>query len=119
MRLKRMLLGAAALASLAALAAAGANFNIDGVYQPTYVCFDGQGRSIVAEKAGVVKIFDGYFGTGGRVLLDIQNLVANYGGSLAHRWFLRAVQLDAEARCVNRELVHAACEQGGLLRLEM
>jgi hypothetical protein len=107
MRLKRMLLGAAALASLAALAAAGDNFNIDGVYQPTYVCFDGQGRSIVAEKAGIVKIFDGYFGTGGRVLLDIQNLVANYGGSLTHRCF-ETRSAGAEARCLNRDLVLAA-----------
>jgi hypothetical protein len=52
--------------------------NLQGLYLPTYISWDNNGHVIVAEKAGVIKIFDGFQGQG-RVLLDIQNLVANYG----------------------------------------
>jgi hypothetical protein len=50
-----------------------------GLWQPIYVSFDGAGHTIVAEKPGIVKVFDGFFGNGGRVILDLQGEVANYG----------------------------------------
>jgi hypothetical protein len=46
---------------------------------PTSVTWDDQGHVIVTEKAGVLKIFNGWVGNGGTVLLDIQDLVASYG----------------------------------------
>lgn len=61
---------------------------------PTYVSFEG-GRVLVAEKPGVVKIFDEGLkpGVAPRVLLDIQNQVASYGdhglmGALVYKGWL-------------------------------
>lgn len=66
-----------------------------GLWLPTGVAFDGNGHTIICQKTGLVVIFDGWYGNGGRVLIDIQGEVANYGDhgltSVAyhdnHLWF--------------------------------
>ena len=87
----------AALAALATLSSpvsgAAPTVLLTGLKQPTYVSYDGNGHTIVAEKKGVIKIFDGLFGNGGRVLLDMQTEVASYGdhglmGSLYYNGFI-------------------------------
>jgi len=43
------------------------------------ITWDDTGHVMIGEKAGVVKIMDGWVGQPNRVLLDIQNIVASYG----------------------------------------
>ncbi len=66
------------LAAAAAAAAADPQLpHLDGLAQPTYVAFDGAGRTLVAEKNGVVLSFDGFNGASRRVLLDLRGHVAS------------------------------------------
>jgi hypothetical protein len=49
------------------------------VQKPVAISWDDDNHVLIAEKAGVVRINDGWTGNNAAVLLDIQNEVASYG----------------------------------------
>lgn len=71
-----------------------------GLWLPTGVAQDGMGHVIICQKTGLVVIFDvaanGYFGAGGRVLIDIQVRLAFPPPLVLRLCFLSLVQNNAK-----------------------